>query len=326
MSKSARQKLKLLYLKDMLLRESDEEHPLNAQEMIERLDSLGIEAERKSIYNDIATLADYGLDLLKLDGRTGGYFVGARDFELAELKLLVDAVQSSHFITAKKSDQLIKKLSSLSSIYDEDKLKRQVYSVNRVKSQNESILITVDAIHEAIQTNKAVSFQYMIWNTDKELVPKHDGKLYRVSPIALIWDDEYYYLLGLDMDDKKRKNFRVDKIKNIERLNEEREPEEEPVNVADYTNKVFGMFSGKLAAVTIKVPGEKIGIFLDRFGTDISVFKLEDGSVKIHTEVAVSEQFFGWIVSLGSDVELLGTEEVRRAYVEFLKENLKNYR
>ncbi len=326
MSKSARQKLKLLYLKDILLRETDEDHPLNASDIIKRLEAFDIEAERKSIYNDIASLADYGMDLLKLDGRSGGYYVGARDFELAELKLLVDAVQSSHFISSKKSGELIKKLSALCSIYDEDKLKRQVYSVNRVKSPNESILITVDTIHEAIQTDKAISFQYLIWNTEKKLVPKHDGKRYRVSPIALIWDDEYYYLHGRDMDDGKLKNFRVDKIKDIEKLAESREAVNEPVDIAEYSNKVFGMFSGEIEPVTLKVPDQKIGIFLDRFGTDISVMRQEAGYVRLHTEVAISGQFFGWLLSLGSDIELLGGEKARSGYISFLKENLSNYK
>ena len=325
MSKSARQKLKLLYLKDILSRRSDEEHPLNAKELIKELSDFGIEAERKSIYNDIEALSDYGLDVLKAEEGKSGYFVASRDFELAELKLLVDAVQSSHFITAKKSDQLIKKLSGLANIYDEDRLNRQVYSVNRVKSQNEGILITVDAIHEAIQADRAVSFQYMAWSTDKKLVPKHDGRLYRVSPLVLIWDDEYYYLLGLDMDDKRRKTFRVDKIRGIERLSLSRETEEEPINIAEYTNKVFGMFSGEASPVSIRVPDEKIGIFIDRFGTGISVFRFDDKNVRVHTEVEVSAQFFGWLLSLGSDVELLGPDKVRKEYADFLKDNLNNY-
>ncbi len=324
MSKSARQKLKLLYLKDILLRESDEEHPLNAQALIEKLDELGIEAERKSIYNDIALLGDYGLDIIKTGGSHGGYFIGSRDFELAELKLLVDAVQSTHFISAKKSDSLIRKLSSLSNRYDENKLKRQVYSVNRVKSQNESILITVDTIHEAIQLNREVGFQYMAWSPEKKLVPKHEGKRYRVSPIALIWDDEYYYLLGVDREAETKKNFRVDKIKDIEELSDSRR-EVPAVNIAEYANKLFGMFSGEECFVTIKVPNEKIGIFLDRFGTDISVFKLDKENVSIHTEVAVSGQFYGWIASLGRDIEILGTEKVREGYISFLRDSLGAY-
>ncbi|MCR5788340.1 MAG: WYL domain-containing protein [Lachnospiraceae bacterium] len=325
MSKSARQKLKLLYLKDILLRESDEEHPLNAQELIERLSREDIEAERKSIYNDMESLADYGLDMMKLDGRGGGYFVGSRDFELAELKLLVDAVQSAHFITAKKSDQLIKKLSSLASIYDEAKLKRQVYSVNRVKASNESVLYTVDTIHEAIQNNKMVTFDYMMWSVEKKLVSRHPGKKYRVSPVALIWDDEFYYLLGIDAEDGKRKNFRVDKIRDIGMLSENREPEKEGVDIADYSSKVFGMFSGKTESVTVKCPNEKIGIFIDRFGTGISVIKADAKHVRVHTEAVVSDQFFGWLAALGSDVELLGPTPVRQAYIRFLKEQLKNY-
>ncbi|MCR4654712.1 MAG: WYL domain-containing protein [Lachnospiraceae bacterium] len=324
MSKSARQKLKLLYLKDILLRESDEEHPLNSQALIEKLDALGIEAERKSIYNDIALLGDYGIDVIKTGGAHGGYFVGSGDFELAELKLLVDAVQSSHFISAKKSDSLIRKLSSLTNRYDENKLKRQVYSVNRVKSGNESILITVDTIHDAIQKNREVGFLYMAWSPEKKLVPKHDGKRYRVSPIALIWDDEYYYLLGIDSETDTKKNFRVDKIKDIEALSEAR-ADISPVNIAEYANKLFGMFSGEDCYVTVRVPNEKIGIFLDRFGTDISVLKLDNENVSIHTEVAVSGQFYGWIASLGNDIEILGGEKVREGYISFLKENLNTY-
>lgn len=326
MSKSARQKLKLLYLKDMLLRETDEEHPLNASELIERLEKEDIEAERKSIYNDIATLADYGLDLLKLDGRTGGYFVGSRDFELAELKLLVDAVRSSHFISEKKSNELVGKLSSLASIYDADKLKRQVYAVNKVKSPNESVLITIDTIHEAIQNNRAIAFDYMKWSREKKLVPRHPGKRYQVSPIALIWDDEFYYLIGFDMEDRKRKNFRVDKIKGIEELPAGRDPEGSRMDIAAYTNKVFGMFGGELDQVSIKCPNEKLGIFIDRFGTEISVTPMDPENVRIHTEIAVSEKFFGWLFSLGSDIELLGGKEVRAEYIRYLKETMKNYR
>ncbi|MBQ7563605.1 MAG: WYL domain-containing protein [Lachnospiraceae bacterium] len=326
MSKSARQKLKLLYLKDILLRETDEEHPLNASELIAKLEKEEIEAERKSIYNDVAMLADYGLDLLKLDGRTGGYFVGARDFELAELKLLVDAVRSSRFITEKKSNELVEKLSSLASIYDADKLKRQVYAINKAKSPNESVLITIDTIHDAIQKNHAVAFEYMMWSREKKLVPRHPGKRYQVSPIALVWDDEFYYLLGFDSDDRKRKNFRVDKIRGIEELSTERAVEGKEVDIAAYTNKVFGMFGGDLEPISLRCPNGKTGIFLDRFGTDISVTPMDAEYVRVHTEIAVSEQFFGWLFSLGSDIELLGSRAVRDRYMDYLEETLKNYR
>ncbi|MCR4739271.1 MAG: WYL domain-containing protein [Lachnospiraceae bacterium] len=325
MAKSAGQKLKLLYLKDILLRESDEEHPLNAPALISRLAEYDIEAERKSIYNDIESLADYGMDLLKIDGRDGGYFVGSADFELAELKLLVDAVQSSRFITAKKSEQLIKKLSSLTNIYDESKLKRQVYSVNRIKSQNESVFYVIDDINEAILEDRNISFQYMKWSPEKKLVPRHGDKKYTVSPIALIWDDEYYYLVAIDRDDDKKKHFRVDKIKGIGMLEERRKLGREKLDIADYSKKMFSMFHGERDTVTIKCPADKAGIFIDKLGTDISITGTGKDMIQVHTEVDVSDAFYGWIASLGCDVEITGSADVRKGYIQFLKDRLKLY-
>ncbi|MCR5107951.1 MAG: WYL domain-containing protein [Lachnospiraceae bacterium] len=325
MAKSARQKLKLLYLRDILLRESDENHPLNAPALIKRLKDHDIEAERKSIYNDIENLADYGMDLLKLDGRDGGYFVGSSDFELAELKLLVDAVQSCRFITSRKSDQLIKKISSLTNIYDEEKLKRQVYSVNRIKTQNESVFYAIDDINAAILENKNINFLYMKWNSDKKLVPRRDGVKYHVTPIALIWDDEYYYLLALDLSDNKRKHFRVDKIKTVEKLEERSERLKEKIDIAGYSKKVFGMYGGKTESVSVRCPEDKVGIFIDRLGSDISIFKEDNGKVRIHTEVQVSDAFFGWIASLGPDIVITGSEDVRKGYISFIKDQLNNY-
>ncbi|MCR4923962.1 MAG: WYL domain-containing protein [Lachnospiraceae bacterium] len=326
MAKSFRQKLKLLYLKDILLRESDEEHPLNAPQLISKLNANGIEAERKSIYSDIEYLADYGLDLLKIDGRDGGYFVGSSDFELAELKLLVDAVQSSHFITEKKSEELIKKLASLTNIYNAEKLKRQVYTVNRIKAQNESVFYAIDDISEAITENKNILFSYMKWDKNKELVPRHEGKKYHVDPIALIWDDEYYYLLGIDLDDNVRKHFRVDKIKGVSIPDDdEKVIRKKDIDIADYSKKIFGMYGGKTESVTIKCPNDKIGIFIDRLGRDISVMSEDDEHVRLHYEVEVSDAFYGWLSSLGDDILILGSEEVRKGYISFLRSRLKGY-
>ncbi len=326
MAKSAGQKLKLLYLKDILLRETDEEHPMNASDIEKKLSEYNIEAGRKSIYDDVECLEDYGLDIIKAEGRRGGYYVGARDFELAELKLLADAVASSRFITARKSETLIKKISSLASVFDEDRLKRQVYSLNRVKSENESILITVDIIHEAIRRDKDISFLYLAWTPDKKLEPKHNGKRYRISPEALIWDDENYYLAGYDRDDEKRKHFRADKISRAEILDETRYKEYPPLDVAEYSKSVFGMFPGKLSPVTIRCPENKIGIFLDRFGTQITISKQEQGVLNVHIHASLSGQFFGWLLSLGDDVSLVGPREVRDEYAEFLRKALDNYR
>ena len=200
MAKSPNQKLKLLYLVKFLMQHSDEEHPVSTAQIIEELKKNDISAERKSIYDDIEALCNFGVDIVQVKGRNGGYYIGERDFELPELKLLVDSVQSSKFITQDKTYKLIKKIESLASVYDGQLLQRQVYVSNRVKSMNESIYYTVDAISDAITQNKKIKYQYFEYTVTKERRFRHDGKFYEVSPFALIWDDENYYMLAWDSD------------------------------------------------------------------------------------------------------------------------------
>ena len=248
MAERMNQKLKILYLMKILLEKTDETHSITIQEMITALASYGITAERKSLYSDLESLRTYGLDVIGVqENRNYYYHVGNRQFELAELKLLVDSVQSARFITARKSAELIHKIEGLASQYEASKLNRQVYVTERVKTMNESIYYNVDSIHTAISENAQIRFQYFNWNVDKEMLLRRNGGYYEISPWALTWNDENYYLVGYDSSETKIKHFRVDKMLHIEMLPEKREGREvfQEFDMAVYERKMFGMFDGR---------------------------------------------------------------------------------
>lgn len=323
MAKSSNQKLKMIYLMDKFLRDTDEEHGITISDMVEYLASYDIKAERKSLYDDVECLNTYGMDIIKEKvGRDTYYKLVSRDFELAELKLLVDSVQSSKFITANKTRELIKKLESLSSSHQAVELQRQVHVINRVKNPNEKIYLTVDMLHEAIHKQVQVQFQYAAWNLRKELVPKHDGKTYSVSPWALTWDDENYYLIGYDEDDEKIKHFRVDKFLKLSITDKERHGKElfNKFDLAAYSKKTFGMFGGDEQSVKLKATNDKVGVMIDRFGSDIMIIPDKDGKhFTVNVDVAISDQFIGWLVGLGSGVQIVYPQDVR----DKVKENLQ---
>ena len=325
MPRSANQKLKILYLRDILYRYTDEEHPLSANEIVDILRDQGIEAERKSIYNDIEMLAEYGLDIMKLTGRDGGFFMGSREFELAELKLLIDAVMSSRFITRKKSEQLVKKLSSFTDEYSADDLKRQLYSINRIKGQNESILYTVDIINSAIRSKNKLCFKYCEWTTDVKLIPRKNGEIYEVSPVTLIWDDEYYYLVAYDSAADMIKHYRVDKMKDVYVAEDKIEKPPVKVDMNAYSGRMFGMFGGELTKIGLQCPNEMVGILIDRFGQDVAITVKDKDNVIVHTEAVLSGQFYGWIASVGPKIRLVSPTKAVDGMREFLRNNLASY-
>ncbi len=322
MPKGTNQKLKLYYLSQIMLERTDDEHMITMPEIKAALEAYGVTADRKSLYDDIEALKVLGIDVIgEKVGRNFYYHVGGKQFEIAELKLLVDAIQSSKFITEKKSHELIKKITSLASRYEADQLKRQVVVQGRVKTMNESIYYFVDDIHKAIADNKQIRFEYMKWNLQKKMEP-HREEPYVVSPWALTWDDENYYLIAHDEEAGKIKHFRVDKIKKIEILNKKREgrDEFEKFNLAEYSKMSFGMFGGEKTKVRIAFKNDYVGILIDRFGKDIPIMtSKEKGWSETQVDVAVSEQFFGWVFGLGKNVKIVGPSSV----VESFKENIK---
>lgn len=314
MAKGANQKLKLLYLLRILMENTDDTHGMEIAEIIAALNQNDISAERKSLYSDIECLRQFGVDII--GEKKGGkfyYYVGSRQFELPELKLLVDSVQSAKFITAKKSNELIKKLEKLGSKYEATKLQRQVFVAERNKTVNEGIYYNVDEIHSAIGANQQITFQYFQWDMDKKMVLKREGALYEISPWALTWADENYYLVGYDEEDKKIKHFRVDKMLNIKVVEKAREGQEffTQFDMAVYTKKMFGMFDGEEQMVKLECEKNLAGVIIDRFGKDVMMIKSEDGkSFTANVKAAVSRQFLGWIISLGEGVRIVGPDTV----------------
>ena len=313
MAKSSNLNLKLVYLMKILLEKTDETHSITMSEIIDALQAYGIGAERKSLYDDLETLRVYGMDIIGTqEDRKYYYHVGNRQFELAELKLLVDSVQSAKFITEGKSNELIKKIEGLASQYEASQLHRQVFVNGRVKTMNESIYYNVDRIHTAIAENSRIRFRYFQWNVDKEMELRHNGAVYEVSPWALSWDDENYYLIAYDGIRGIIKHFRVDKMLNIESSGEQREGKQmfKSFNMAAYARKTFGMYGGVEEWVRIKCDNSLAGVMIDRFGKDISMTRLNEKQFVATVDVAVSRQFMAWVIGLGDGAEIIGPESV----------------
>lgn len=321
MPKSSNQKLKLLYLMQMLLERSDENHPLTVQDMIDELSQHDISAERKSIYADLEALQLFGLDIVRSKGKSTGYYIASRDFELPELKLLVDSVQSSKFITHKKTLSLIKKIEGLASVYDAQLLQRQVYVRNRVKSMNESVYYNVDEISGAISRDRIIRFNYFEFDVNKQRRYRHDGKVYEISPFALMWDDENYYMLGYDQEAEKLKHYRVDKMTNIESAETERSGKElfAGMDMSSYSKQVFGMFTGSEQTVKLRFENRLAGAVIDRFGKEVMLIPDGNEHFTVSADIAVSPQFYAWVFGFGTAVEILSPDSARQELAQLAK-------
>ena len=321
MPKSINQKEKILHLMRILLEQTDETHKLSVNELISKLAKLDIKAERKTIYADIEKLKQFGLDIIMDKSKSYGYYIATRDFELPELKLLADAVQSSKFITERKTLQLINKLEKLMSKHDAGKLRRQVYVQNRVKSMNESIYYNVDSLHEAISEDKKISFRYSNYNIQKEQVFRKDGKPYVVSPAALTWSEENYYLIAYSDEREGITHFRVDRMSNVRKLNESSCEEAAGFKLAEYSKKVFGMFGGDETSVKLRVNNKIIGGVIDRFGKEIIMVPDGDTHFTIRVSIAMSPIFYGWLFQFGDLCEVLEPQSLK----DDLKKHAKNF-
>ncbi len=328
MAKTVTNKLRTLYIMDALLEKSDENNRLSTKELLDMLAANGITADRKSIYDDIETLSVWGMDILYTKEKPSGYYLASRDFELPELKLLVDAVQSSKFITQKKSFELIHKLESLASASQAKQLQRDVYITSRIKTPNEDIYYNVDKIYDAMHEGCKISFTYYKWNTDKELVVRNGGKPFVISPWAMTWDDENYYMLGYDDLSGIVKFYRVDKMQKISITKEKRTGEAafRGFDMGKFAKSTFGMYGGEMEAVTLECDNSLIGAILDRFGTDVIVQKVDGEHFRVRVEVAVSGQFFGWITGLGGGAKIVHPQHVAdrmKAHLENVMEAYK---
>ncbi len=327
MPKQGNQKQKLLWIAKILSEETDPEHGMTLSELTERLERVGIFAERKGLYDDLQALCDFGMSVeKKRNGKLTEYFLAERLFELPELKLLVDAVQSAKFLTEKKSRALIEKLSSLTDRHEAKALHREVYLSRRLRSDNEQVYYTVDAIHSAMMQNVKISFTYFEYNSKKKKVYRHGKKLYLVSPWGLLWNDENYYMIAYDSDAAMLKHYRVDKMESPALSSEKRDGEElgRELDLPEYAKELFGMYGGPDTLVTLTVKNSLAGVILDRFGQEPTFFDNGDGSFNVSVHVAVSPQFLGWIMSFGKDIRIVSPASAVEPYLTLAKEILES--
>ena len=313
MPRSPQQKLKILYVMDYLLQNTDEAHPATLAQITGHLAGYGIAAERKSIYDDLEALRAFGLDIVCTGaGRGSAYYIASRDFELPELKLLVDSVQASKFITHKKTAALIKKIERLASVHEAQALQRQVYVAGRIKTMNESIYYNVDEIHSGISQGKKIRFRYFDLDVGKARRFRRDGAYYIVSPYALTWDSENYYLVAYDTEAAGIRHYRVDRMTAISVLDAQRDGMEafRALDMAVYARKVFGMFSGTEEPVRMRFHNHLAGAVLDRLGTETMLIPDGDSHFTVTANIVPSPQFFAWVFGLGTMAQILGPASV----------------
>ena len=323
------QKLKLLYLKEILERKTDETHCLTASQMVEQLAQKGVRAERKSVYDDLEALEVYGLDIAS-EGRNTGYHLLSRDFELAEVKLMVDAIQSSKFLTEQKSYALIKKLERLCCEYEARSLQHQVYMTNRIKTENNSIHYNVDTIQRAIEADKKIGFKMFGYTREKQIFERRYGRMYGVSPYALIYDDDNYYLLGYDDRHRKIQHYRVDRMKGVSILETEREGKEAFVKLdmaqyEKYTFSMYGPSGGELTPVTMEFYNMMANVVIDKFGHDVGMIPQGKWRFRVTVPVSVSPQFYAWVFGLGKCVEIIEPVNVREGMKRMLEKVTQKY-
>ncbi len=324
MAKSENQKIKILFILDYLQKNSHQDHPVRASELMEMLERHNILCDRKTIYSDISVLQDFGIDILRVTGRNGGYYIASRNFQLPELKLLIDAVQSSRFLTEKKSRELIEKLCAQCNEQDARLVRRDVYVSGRVKSMNETIYYNVDAIQEAIAQNLQIGFRYFDWGIDGKRVYRQ--KSYTASPYGLCQDNENCYLLALSPRHGIT-SYRVDRMSDITLTGEKRVPCPELTGkkLTDYANRLFGMYSGDTVAVKLRFHRDLSNVVIDRFGKDTMLIPDGDDHFVFTVQVAVSPLFLSWVIGFGSKAQILYPQSVIDECRALCKEVLGQY-
>ncbi|MBQ9762397.1 MAG: transcriptional regulator [Oscillospiraceae bacterium] len=325
MPKSYDQKLKIFYIRDYLEKYSHIDHPIKASELIEMLErDHGIKCERKTIYSDIKALQDYGLDIVSLQGADGGYYLASRNFELPELKLLIDAVQSSRYLTEQKSRELIEKLCTQCSIHDATLMRRTVKVAGRVKSMNESIYNNLDYIQEAIGQNRQISFRYFSWGMDGQRVYRE--KTYLASPYGLCHDNDNCYLVSWTQDHGIT-HYRVDRMSHIKLTNEVRIPCPTLSGKAfnEYANRTFQMFAGETVNVKLRFHRDLINVVIDRFGRDTMMIPDGEDYFLFTVPVAVSPMFLSWVIGFGEKAKILWPQSAVEACQALCRQASEQY-
>ena len=308
-------KSRVLFLLRYLYEHTDDEHSLSTNELITVLSDNGFSANRKTVRDDVEMLCDAGYEILvDKDGKFNAYHFGSRTFELPELKMLVDAVSSSRFISAEKSDVLIKKLTSLASRYEAKELTAKIFTAERIKADNGKIFLITDMVSKAIEQGKKVSFQYYDYLPTMEKVLRNNGEIYVLSPYALIWSEDRYYLVGYSDKRQTLTPFRVDRM-TVPEILEEDAVENTSFNPADFTNKVIQMYSGTEQTVTLRCENDTMRSVIDKFGENIRVDIVDNQHFTAQVQVQTSQTFYGWVFTFAGEIEIIEPESVRSEYL-----------
>ena len=312
------QRLKILYLYKILIEKTDENHPLTLQEIIRELNLCGISAARKALYEDMEALRSFGVDIITTKGNNASYYVATRDFQLPELKLLADAVASSRFLTAKKSQELLKKIGGLTSVHQSKELQRQIFVADRVKAMNEKIYISMDEIRRAISEKKQISFRYFGYDLQKKKCFRDEERV--ASPYALTWDDDRYYLVAFyEKYPESLTNFRVDRMEQVTVIDKPTVKLPEDFRLSDYLNSTFSMFSGADETVKLRFHNSLVNTVIDRFGKGVALIPDDEEHFTVRVNAKVQQTFFGWLFSFGNKAQLLEPEHLRQQYKQQLK-------
>lgn len=320
----AHKKLKLLYLAKLFYERTDEDHPVTVGDMIDYLAGLDIPAERKAIYEDIELLRQFGMDIIYNKAKTHNYYLGQRQFELPELKLLIDVVQASPFLTVKKSMELISKLEGLASRAQAGSLHRQVYVLSRVKTQSEQLYYNIDGINQAINEDRCVRFRYFDWTTEGQRRYRHGGKVYTECPAALCVDRNYY-LVTYRPEENKFIHFRVDRISGLQVAETPRPALPKDFDPASYVRAIFDMHSGETAWVTLELADHLLNVAMDRFGQDAHYRAAPGGKVIVSAQVEVSPTFLSWVLCFGGEAKVLDPPFAREALARMARDALERY-
>ena len=314
----------------LLRQHSDEEHPMNAVEIAERLKSIGMEVERRSIYRSIEELEEFGVDIVHMEQKTQGFYLGQREFELPEMKLLMDAVQAARFITSRKSKELVNKIAGFASVAQRDELMKSVFVEDRAKCMNEQIYYNIDNIYTAIRTGRQITFQYCEFNLKKYRVARKNGELYKASPYALDWNNDAYYLISRIGEHREFTHFRVDRMKDVHVLEEASSPysdfyNDEQLNIADYGKRALSMFAGPVEQVQIRFKNQLVTAVIDKLGTDVRIVPDKEGWFIMKTGLVVSPGLTAWLAHFSDDAEIISPEHARTQVRDTLRVMLDRY-
>lgn len=313
---------RLMALREFLYKYTDEQHPVTTLDLIDEMAKQGYSGNRKTIKDDVDVLRKFGMDIITNVSRGNSFYMASREFEIPELKLLVDAVSSSRFISTAKSEQLIDKLTSMASGYEKQQIIPRIYTADRIKASNPQLYYVIDKLINAVQSKKKVRFQYGEYDAYKKKVLRNNGEIYINSPYGCLWSDDFYYLIGLSEKYNKVVTFRVDRIVDLELMDEDIIPEPEDFDMAEFANTCIEMFDGELQEVELICDNELMKHVIDKFGEGIKTKIVSDEQFKAIVNVASSKTFYAWCFRFAGQMQIAGPQNVMEDYKEMARKVL----